>query len=49
VVIVRRHDQSIRLCVDYRQLNKKTIRDTYPLPRIEEALDTLHGTNTIQV
>jgi hypothetical protein len=44
VVIVRKHDQSIRLCVDYRQLNKKTIRDAYPLPRIEEALDTLHGT-----
>jgi hypothetical protein len=44
VVIVRKHDQSIRLCVDYRQLNKKTIRDAYPLPRTEEALDTLHGT-----
>lgn len=44
VVIVRKHDQSIRLCVDYRQLNKNTIRDAYPLPRIEEALDTLHGT-----
>ena len=44
VVIVRKHDQSIRICVDYRQLNKKTIRDAYPLPRIKEALDTLHGT-----
>lgn len=40
-----RHDKSIRLCVDYRLLNKKTIRDAYPLLRIEEALDTLHGIN----
>ncbi|CAC5402838.1 unnamed protein product [Mytilus coruscus] len=44
VVIVRKHDKSIRLNVDYRLLNKKTIRDANPFPRIEEALDTLHGT-----
>lgn len=43
VVIVRKKDNSIRLCVDYRALNTKTIKDAYPLPRIEEALDVLNG------
>lgn len=36
-------DQSIRLCVDYRKLNIKTVRDAFPLPRIDESLDALHG------
>lgn len=43
VVIVRKKDKSLRLCVDYRELNKKTIKDAYPLPRIDETLDVLHG------
>ena len=41
IVIVRKKDGSIRLCVDYRKLNSKTVRDAYPLPRIDEALDAL--------
>ena len=43
VVIVRKKDGSIRLCVDYRLLNSRTIKDAYPLPSIEETLDLLNG------
>ena len=42
-VLVRKKDESVRWCVDYRALNKVTIKDTYPLPLIEECLDTLAG------
>ena len=43
VVVVRKPNGKIRLCLDYRQLNAKTRKDAYPLPRIEEALDALKG------
>lgn len=43
IVVVTKKDGSIRLCVDYRQLNAKTRKDAYPLPRIEESLDVLSG------
>ena len=43
VVIVRKKCGSMRLCIDYRQLNGKTIPDRYPLPRIQEMLDNLAG------
>jgi hypothetical protein len=43
VVIVNKKDNSIRLCLDYRQLNQKTIPDSFPLPRIQEILDALQG------
>lgn len=43
IVLVRKKDGSIHMCVDYRQLNSKTRRDAFPLPRIEESLDALSG------
>ncbi len=43
IVVVTKKDGTLRLCVDYRQLNAKTRRDAYPLPRIEESLDALSG------
>lgn len=43
IVLVRKADGSLRLCVDYRKLNSKTNRDAFPLPRIDESLDALGG------
>lgn len=43
VVLVRKHDGALRLCVDYRQLNSRTIKDNYALPRIDDILDSLSG------
>ncbi|KAL9964944.1 hypothetical protein ACROYT_G028661 [Oculina patagonica] len=43
VVCVRKRDGSLRLCIDYRQLNLKTVRDSHPLPRVQDALESLGG------
>ena len=43
IVIVRKKDGSARFCVDYRKLNMVTRKDAYPLPRIDDTLDTLSG------
>ena len=49
VVCVRKKDQSLRLCVDYRALNKKTRPDRHPIPRIQETLDNLGGNSWFSV
>jgi len=45
VLLVKKKDGSSRLCVDYRQLNKMTIKNKYPLPRIDKLMDQLHGSS----
>ena len=43
VVCVRKKDGTLRLCVDYRELNKKTIPDRQPIPRVQDVLNSLAG------
>ncbi|KAL0420226.1 UNVERIFIED_CONTAM: Retrovirus-related Pol polyprotein from transposon [Sesamum latifolium] len=46
VLFVKKKDGSMRLCVDYRQLNRVTVKNKYPLPRIDDLLDQLKGAIT---
>ena len=48
-VCVRKKDQSLRLCVDYRELNKKSQVDRHTIPRIQETLDNLGGSSWFSV
>ena len=43
VLFVKKKDKTLRLCIDYRQLNKVTVKNRYPLPRIDDLFDQLRG------
>ena len=45
VVIVQKKSGEIRLCMDYQKLNSIMVRDAFPLPRIDEALQAVHSSN----
>ena len=43
VLFVRKNDETLRLCIDYRQLNRVMIKKRYLLPRIDDLFDQLQG------
>jgi len=45
VLLVKKKDGSSRLCVDYKVLNKMTMKNKYPLPKIDDLMDQLHGSS----
>nr|GFC14524.1 putative reverse transcriptase domain-containing protein [Tanacetum cinerariifolium] len=45
VLFVKRKDGSFRMCIDYRELNKLTVKNRYPLPRIDDLFDQLQGSS----
>nr|GEV25314.1 putative reverse transcriptase domain-containing protein [Tanacetum cinerariifolium] len=45
VLFVKKKDRSFRMCIDYRELNKLTVKNRYPLPKIDDLFDQLQGSS----
>jgi putative transposase len=45
--MVQKLDGSIRVCIDYREINERTVKDFFPLPRIDDLIDKLREANCI--
>ena len=45
VVTMKKKDGTLRMCIDFRALNKKTMKNRYSIPRIDELMDDFHGAN----
>jgi hypothetical protein len=43
VIFVKKKDGSLRLCIDYRDLNRATVKNRYPMPRIDDRFDQMKG------
>ena len=43
ILFAKKEDGKLRMCIDYRKLNENTVKDSFPLPRIDELLTRLHG------
>ena len=43
VVLVKKKDGTLQMCIDCWMLNKRTIKNWYPIPRIDELIDEMHG------
>lgn len=48
-LFVKKKDSTLRLCINYRQLNKMTIKNKYPLPRIGDLFDQLRGYHQFRI
>lgn len=49
IVVVRKKNGNVRLCIDYRKLNLQTIKDAYPLPKLEDTFSALSGSKWFSV
>jgi hypothetical protein len=45
LLFFKKKDETLRLCIDFQQLNKSTVKNKYPLPRIDDLFDQLRGEN----